>query len=184
MARWTPAPAGTKVSLSLLPLRGVDDDDRVVPTVTSPRDLAVGLPASLIAGVVVGTIGTFKHQVGISAATGTGLPIGLVLSLLMVAVFLLALRVAFPSRWYVVAASVGVVAAGALLLLLPGSSGGSTVVLLNVAGTVWTFAPALLAAVIVAWPRLGRRRRVTLDAGGILEDDHAEPSAERRTSES
>ena len=154
------------------------DDDRVVPTVTSPRDLAVGLPASLIAGAVVGTIGTFKHQVGISAATGTGLPIGLVLSLLMVAAFLLAVRVAFPSRWYVLAASVGVVAAGALLLL-PGSSGGSTVVLLNVAGIVWTFAPALLAAVIVAWPRLGRRRRVTPDAGGILEDDHAEPSAEK-----
>ena len=149
---------------------------------TRKRDLAVGLPASLIAGVVVGTIGTFKHQVGISAATGTGVPVGLVLSLLMVATFLVALRVAFPSRWYVVAASVGVVTAGAVLLL-PGSSGGSTVVLLNVAGIVWTFSPALLAAVVIAWPRSGRRRRGTPDAGGILEPDRAEPSAERRTSE-
>ncbi|MBW4042168.1 MAG: hypothetical protein HIU86_08585 [Acidobacteria bacterium] len=151
-----------------------------MPTETSPRDLAIGLPVSLVAGVVVGTIGTFKHQVGISAATGTGLPIGLVLSLLMVAAFLIALRVAFPSRWYAVAGSIGVVAAG-VLLLLPGASGGSTVVLLNVAGIVWTFAPALLAAVVVAWPRFRRRTRATPDAGGIL--DHAEPSAERRTSE-
>jgi N-acetyl-1-D-myo-inositol-2-amino-2-deoxy-alpha-D-glucopyranoside deacetylase len=154
----------------------------VVSSPTSPRELAVGLPASLIAGVVVGAIGTFKHQVGISAATGTGVPIGLVLSLLMVAAFLLALRIAFPTRWYAVAASIGVVAAG-VLLLLPGASGGSTVVLLNVAGLVWTFAPALVAAVVIAWPRLGRRRPATSETGGILRDDRAEPSAERRTSE-
>jgi N-acetyl-1-D-myo-inositol-2-amino-2-deoxy-alpha-D-glucopyranoside deacetylase len=154
----------------------------VVPTESSPRDLVVGLPASLIAGVVVGTIGTFKHQVGISAATGSGLPVGLVLSLLMVAAFLVALRVAFASRWYAVAASVGVVAAG-VLLLLPGSSGGSTVVLLNAAGITWTFAPSLVAAMVIAWPRPGRRRRVVTDPGGILEGDRAEPSAERRTSE-
>ena len=145
----------------------------MVPTQTRPRDLAVGLPASLLAGVVVGTIGTFKHQVGISAATGTGLPIGLVLSLLMVLAFLVALRVAFPVRWYALAAGVGVIAAAALLLL-PGSSGGSTVVILNVPGLVWTFAPALLVAVVVAWPRLGRRRRDAPGAGGILGDDHAE----------
>jgi hypothetical protein len=144
-----------------------------VPPATSPRDLAVGLPACLIAGIVVGTIGTFKHQVGISAATGSGPPIGLVLSLLMVAAVLLALRLAFVVRWFAVAAAVGVVAADALLLL-PGSSGGSTVVLLNTAGIVWTFAPPLVAAAIVAWPRFARRRRATPDAGGILDEDRAD----------
>ena len=160
-----------KVSLSLLPLRARWDDHQVVPRTTTLRDLAVGLPASLIAGLVVGTIGTFKHQVGISAATGTGWPIGLVLSLLMVAAFLLALRIAFPVRWYALAAGVGVVAAGAVLLL-PGASGGSAVVLGNSAGIVWTFAPALLVAVAVAWPRR-RRRPVEAEPGGILEDDQA-----------
>lgn len=150
-----------------------------MPAAASPRDLAVGLPASLIAGLVVGTIGTFKHQVGISAATGAGLPVGLVLSLLMVAVFLLALRVVFLTRLYSVAAAIGIVTAGALLLL-PGSSGGSTIVLANVAGVVWTFAPALIAAVIVAWPRLARRRRVAPDGGGILEPDPAGPIGEAK----
>ena len=140
----------------------------------SRRELAVGLPISLIAGLVVGTIGTFKHQFGISAVTGTGLPIGLVLALAMVLVFLVALRVAFPTRWYAVAAAVGVVAAIALLTQ-KGASGGSSVILLNTAGIVWTFAPVLIAAVIVAWPRLGRRKQAPPDADGILEHDNADP---------
>jgi hypothetical protein len=139
--------------------------------VTSRRDLAIGLPACVIAGVVVGTIGTFKHQVGISAATGTGLPIGLVLSLAMVVAVLVALRLAFPTRWYAAAAAVGVIAAVALLSL-PGTSGGSTVILLNVAGIVWTVAPAVLAAAVVGWPRIARRERSAPEADGILGADH------------
>jgi hypothetical protein len=139
-----------------------------VQAATTRRDLAVGLPSSAVGGLVVGTIGTFKHQFGISAATGSGVPIGLVLSLAMVLAFLLALRVAFPTRWYAAAAAVGVVAAVALLAL-PGPSGGSTVILLNVAGIVWTVAPAVLAAAVVGWPRLARRPRNAPLPGGILE---------------
>lgn len=138
--------------------------------VTTRRDLAIGLPASLLAGLVVGTIGTFKHQVGISAATGAGLPIGLVLSLAMVVAFLVALRLSFPTRWYAAAAAAGVVGAVALLAL-PGPSGGSTVILLNLAGIVWTVAPAILAALVVGWPRLARRRPGADEADGILERD-------------
>ncbi len=140
----------------------------------SRRELALGLPASLIAGLVIGTIGTFKHQVGVSAATGTGVPYGLALSLAMVAVFLVALRLAFPARWFAVAAGIGVVAADALLLL-PGSSGGSTVILLNTPGLVWTFAVPAIVAVVAAWPRRRRRQRVLPDADGILEHDPADP---------
>lgn len=140
----------------------------------TPRELAIGLPLSAIAGLVIGTIGTFKHQVGISAVTGTGLPIGLVLSLAMVVVLLVALRLGFPTRWYAGAAGVGIVAAVALLTL-PGSSGGSTVILLNVAGIVWTIAPAVLAAAVIGWPRLSRRTRALPEADGILENDHADP---------
>jgi N-acetyl-1-D-myo-inositol-2-amino-2-deoxy-alpha-D-glucopyranoside deacetylase len=136
------------------------------------RDLAIGVPASLLAGLVVGTIGTFKHQFGISAATGTGLPIGLVLSLAMVLAFLVALRIAFPARWYALAAAVGVVAAIGLLSQ-PGLSGGSTVILQNAEGIGWTVAPALLAVIVVGWPR--GRRRPHPEAGGILEADQGDP---------
>lgn len=133
------------------------------------RDLAIGLPASLLAGLVVGTIGTFKHQFGVSAATGAGLPVGLVLSLAMVLLFLVALRLAFPTRWYAAAAAVGIVASVALLSL-PGFSGGSTVILRNIAGIVWTTAPAVLGAAVVGWPRIARQRAVP-EPGGILETD-------------
>lgn len=144
-----------------------------MPDETSRRDLAVGLPASAVAGLMVGTIGTFKHQVGISAATGSGAPIGLVVSLAMVVAFLAALRLSFAVRWYAAAAAAGVVAAVALLSL-PGPSGGSTVILLNLPGIVWTVAPAVLAAVIVGWPRIARRPRAAADAGGILEPPTAD----------
>ena len=163
-------PPRRKVSLPLVTLRGAGDDDRTVPAGRSRRDLLLGLLASLLAGVVVGTIGTFKHQVGISAATGTGLPVGLVLSIAMVVVFLVALRVSFATRWYAAAAAAGAAAAVALLSL-PGASGGSTVVLLNIAGVVWTVAPAVLAAAVVGWPRIARRPRSAPAPDGILADD-------------
>jgi hypothetical protein len=147
----------------------------------SRRELAVGLPAGLIAGLVVGTIGTFKHQVGVSAVTGSGFPLGLLLSLAMVAVFLVALRAAFPVRWYALAAGVGVIVA-VVLLLQPGASGGSTVILENVPGLVWVFGAPAVVAVIVAWPRR-RPQRVLPDADGILEPTLPIGSAERRTTD-
>jgi N-acetyl-1-D-myo-inositol-2-amino-2-deoxy-alpha-D-glucopyranoside deacetylase len=137
-----------------------------VPDVSARRDLALAVPVALIGGLVVGTIGTFKHQVGVSAATGDGFPLGLVLSLAMVVVFLAALRLSFPSRWIAGAAAAGVVAAVALLSL-PGASGGSTIFVQGLVGVVWSIAPAVLAAAVVGWPRL--RRPAPPPAGGILE---------------
>lgn len=122
----------------------------------SVRDLALGLPAALLAGMAVGLLGTFKHQVGISAATGAGFPLGLILSLAMVAVVLAALRVAFATRIWGIAAAGGIVLA--VTVLSNTGPGGSAVVLANWAGVVWTVAPALLAAVVLGAPRLGRRR--------------------------
>ncbi|MGT2424949.1 hypothetical protein [Amnibacterium kyonggiense] len=92
---------------------------------------------------------------------------GLVLSLAMVLVFLIALRVAFPIRWYAVAAGAGAVAAAALLLL-PGASGGSTVVLLNTAGIGWTVGVPVIAVAAAVWPRRARSRRIAPAPGGIL----------------
>ena len=139
-----------------------------MPIAATPRDLAVGVPVSLVGGLVVGTIGTFKHQVGVSAATGAGWPVGLILSLAMVTVFLVALRLSFPSRWFAGSAAAGVVGAVALLSL-PGLSGGSTVILLNPVGIAWTVAPAILAAGVVGWPRLRAASRQAAD--GILDSE-------------
>jgi N-acetyl-1-D-myo-inositol-2-amino-2-deoxy-alpha-D-glucopyranoside deacetylase len=125
----------------------------------------LGLPTAFAAGVVIGVLGTFKHQVGVSAATGAGVPIGLVLSLALIAAVLGALRVAFATRHWAVAAAAGVVAAVSVLSL-PGP-GGSRVVVANVEGVIWTIAPVILAAVIVGFPRIGRARSAQA-ADGIL----------------
>ena len=130
------------------------------------RDLALGLPGALLVGVAVGVLGAFKHQVGLSAATGAGIPVGLILSLAMVAVVLAAFRVAFDTRVYAIAAAAGVVLAVAIL---SGTGpGGSSVVIANYAGVTWTVAPAILAAVILGAPRR-RRPRAAPAPDGILE---------------
>ena len=129
------------------------------------RDLLLGMPVAFVAGALVGVLGTFKHQVGVSAATGAGVPLGLVLSLALVVTTLAALRVAFATRHYAVAAAAGVVVAVSVLSL-PGP-GGSGVVVANWVGVVWTVAPAILAAAVVGAPRI-RRVRTAERADGIL----------------
>jgi hypothetical protein len=132
----------------------------------STRDLALGLPVALIAGVLVGVLGAFKHQVGISATTGAGFPLGLILSLGMVVVVLAAFRVAFDTRLYAVAAAAGIILAVAIL---SGTGpGGSTVTIANYAGFLWSVGPGVLAAVVIGIPRL-RRPRAASGPDGILE---------------
>ena len=141
------------------------------------RDLAIGLPAAAIAGLLVGVLGTFKYQVGVSLATGAGFPTGLVLGLAMVAVFLLAVRLGFPSRWFAVAAAVGVVAA--IGVLTRTGPGGSVVVLQNATGMVWSIAPALVALAVVGPPRFHRSLPRPAAVNGILADDPTARPAER-----
>jgi hypothetical protein len=115
------------------------------------RDLAVGLPAALIVGAAVGLLGAFKHQVGVSAVTGAGFPLGLILSLAMVAVVLAAFRVAFDTRLFAVAAAAGIVV---VVAILSGTGpGGSKVTIANYAGFLWSVAPSVLAAVVIGTPR-------------------------------
>jgi hypothetical protein len=134
----------------------------------SAIELGVGLPVAAAAGLLVGTLGTFKHQVGVSAATGAGVPIGLVLSLLMVATVLAALRAAFGTRLYAAAAAVGVVVA--VFVLSQRGPGGSFVVIGNVEGIAWTIGPALIGAIVVGAPA-ARRRHDRQETDGIMDGD-------------
>ena len=141
------------------------------------RELAVGVPASFVAGLLVGVLGTFKHQFGISVVTEAGWPIGLVASVLMVGLLLAALRLTFPTRWFALAAAIGVLVA-VYVLLLPGP-GGSEVVLNNYAGVTWTIAPAIVAAAVVGWPRrVPRRTADGAERDGILADGRLEGMVE------
>jgi hypothetical protein len=129
-------------------------------------DVLVGLAVAAIAGLLVGTLGTFKHQAGVSALTGAGLPYGLVLSLATVAAVLLAIRLAFGTRLHAAAAALGVVAA--LVVFGRPGPGGSDVVVLDAVGRAWWIGTIVLALLVVALPRR-RRRTDSPDADGILE---------------
>ena len=128
-------------------------------------EVVAGALVAAIAGLLVGTLGTFKHQAGVDAVTGTGVPYGLVLALAMVAAVLLALRVAFGTRLYAAAAGVGVVAA-VVIFGRPGP-GGSEVVPPGPVGLVWWIAAVVIAVLVVVVPG-GRRRTHSRDADGIL----------------
>ena len=140
------------------------------------RPTASGVAGAVIAfvvGAVVGTLGAFKHQAGVSALTGEGFPSGLVLSLVMIAVVLAAFRIASPTRWRALAAGLGVVAAVGVFSLR--GPGGSQVVVGDVEGVIWMIAPVLIAAAAVLVP--GRRPAVPPDADGILAAEGREDPA-------
>lgn len=139
-----------------------------MPSVAGRRDLVAAVLGAAVVGLLIGVLGTFKHQVGVSAATAAGAPIGLTASLAMVAALLIALRLSFPSRWVTGAAAAGVVAAVGVLSF-PGP-GGAGVILANWAGITWTIGPAVIAAAVVGWPRLhGHAPAEPQPPDGILE---------------
>ncbi|TFC62632.1 hypothetical protein [Cryobacterium sp. TMB1-7] len=123
-----------------------------VPTVGS-RLLAVLM--ALFAGALFGVLGTVAHQTTIELGSLT-IPVGLTLALLASGTLLLGLRLVVHDRLVVLAAAIGLVATVFLLSLR--STGGSVLVPAGVPGTVWSMAPALFAALVIAWPRIPARR--------------------------
>jgi N-acetyl-1-D-myo-inositol-2-amino-2-deoxy-alpha-D-glucopyranoside deacetylase len=119
----------------------------------SQRVLGYGFAA--LAGVVVGLLGTAAHRYS-PVLLGVPVPVGLTLGVAAVAALLLGLRCVLPSRSYAVAAAVGLLAA-VVVLSLPGP-GGSVLFPDSPLSIIWTFAPAVIAVLVLAWPRLPERR--------------------------
>jgi N-acetyl-1-D-myo-inositol-2-amino-2-deoxy-alpha-D-glucopyranoside deacetylase len=106
--------------------------------------------AMTIGGVVVGTIATLGHQASV-VLLGVPIWFGIAAALGLVAVLLIGLRVYFNSRLLPGCAATGVVLATGVLSFL--SPGGSVVVPANPPGWVWTFGVAIIALVVLGWPR-------------------------------
>lgn len=127
--------------------------DGVAPTGSTAW---VGTAAfALVIGVLYGSVATIGHR----NAWRIGdlvIPWGLVAALVGVLALLLGLRLVAGGRLSAAAAAVGIVGIVALLTL-PGR-GGSVLVTGDVVGTVWAVGPALIAVLVVAWPRLPARR--------------------------
>lgn len=105
---------------------------------------------ALAIGFAVGYVATFTH--------GQYAPWGLIVGIVVIGALTAGFRLVFDSRVIGAAAALGAVAA-TLLLTQPGA--GGRVLVLDEADPVsltWAIAPAVLALVVIAWPRLGSRR--------------------------
>lgn len=112
---------------------------------------------ALAAGVLFAVLGTVAHQTTVVVGAAL-LPVGLLLALIATGTLLVGLRLVVHDRLVVLAAAIGLLAT--LFLLSLRSTGGSVLVPEGLLGTVWTIVPALVAAVVIAWPRIPARQRV------------------------
>jgi len=108
----------------------------------------------LCVGAVFGMIGTVAHQSTVEIMT-IALPWGIIVALIAVTSLLAGVRLVTEDRLPALACAIGVLAAVGLLSLK--STGGSVLVPDNALGKVWIVAPVVIAAVVIAWPRIIRR---------------------------
>jgi uncharacterized membrane protein (UPF0136 family) len=121
----------------------------------------------LLAGVLVGAVGTVAHQIDVT--WGVSIPLGLIGSLLAFTALLVGLRLLSSNRLPAILAALGAIAA--VLLFTQQSPGGSVLIPNTLAGQIWLVAPILIAAVVIAWPDVRRRapRPVAESAAGESE---------------
>jgi N-acetyl-1-D-myo-inositol-2-amino-2-deoxy-alpha-D-glucopyranoside deacetylase len=122
--------------------------------------IGIGLLVLAVGGII-GALMTAVHQ-STASLGGVVVPWGLVLALLASTGFVVGLRVLTASRILPILATVGIM--GATAYLASPTVGGSVIVPANIAGVIWTFAPAVVILVTVAWPNLSRVRAGTADA--------------------
>jgi N-acetyl-1-D-myo-inositol-2-amino-2-deoxy-alpha-D-glucopyranoside deacetylase len=120
----------------------------------SGQGKAAAVVVSLLLGLVAGGLGTVTHQQTLGA-----FPVGLVITTLIVLGLTVGVRLVYRSRSMVAAIGIGILVATQVLVSVGGES--SPLVLANAAGYVWTFAPAVIAALVLAWPDLSGLRSRT-----------------------
>lgn len=108
----------------------------------------VACTLALLIGAALGGIGTVNHQWGYSS----GLPLGVVAALALVAALVAGFRLVFATRIVAFFASVGILVA--LVVLTVGGPGGSVLVPANGAGYGWSYGAAAIIALVLAWPNL------------------------------
>lgn len=108
----------------------------------------------LIVGIVYGAVGTVAHPLTVSVGS-LSVPYGLVVALVGVLALFVGFRLVVGGRLAAVGAAVGVV--GIVSLFSLESIGGSILIREGLAGSVWLVGPALLGALVIAWPSLPTR---------------------------
>ncbi|WP_136707902.1 hypothetical protein [Agromyces sp. H66] len=124
------------------------------PTTPAARAGTVGL--ALVVGIIYGSVATIGHRNELRLGELV-IPWGLVAAIVGVLALLVGIRLVAGGRLAAIGAAVGIVGTVALLTL-PGR-GGSVLITGDVIGTIWAVAPALVAVLVIAWPRLPARHR-------------------------
>lgn len=110
---------------------------------------------SFLIGLAFGALATAGHRSMLRIGE-VAVPWGLIAALIGVTALLLGIRLVAGGRAAAASAGAGIVVAVAVLTL-PGP-GGSVLIVGDVTGTVWSIAPALIAVLVVAWPKLPSAR--------------------------
>ncbi|HEY2557453.1 MAG TPA: hypothetical protein VGI08_10125 [Diaminobutyricibacter sp.] len=114
----------------------------------------VNLVLLFIAGAILGAVGTIAHQSTVTVA-GVPLPWGITIALLAYTCLLIGLRLLNPGRAQALAAALGTIAMTFVFSLK--GIGGSVLIPDNLLGKIWVVAPIVIAAIVIAWPRLPQR---------------------------
>ena len=154
---------GDRFSLSSGPSRPIDRTEgftrlhSIAPGVVPWSDQSLAIRASVwvlaaIVGAALGGIAVVNHQFAPQILGGMP-PVGIILSLLIIASLLVGLRIVFFGRAVTGCAAVGLLAAIGLLSLP--STGGSVLVPGNAAGYALTYGSLAIAGLVLAWPNFG-----------------------------
>lgn len=154
---------GNRFSLSSGPSRPVESIEGFTPLTAAPTDnvawkdqrLTVKLLAWILAtivGAALGGITVVNHQFAPPLFGGTP-PVGIVLSMLIIASLLVGLRIVFSGRTVAGCAAVGLLVVIGLLSVK--STGGSVLVPANGAGYTLTYGSLVIVGLALAWPNFG-----------------------------
>lgn len=116
---------------------------------------------TFVLGVVYGTVGTVAHPLSV-VVLGVPVPYGLVLALIGALALLLGLRLVLEERTAVFTSALGLV--GTVVLFSFKSAGGSVLIAQGLVGMIWLFAVPLIAALVLAWPRMPQQSSSTVAA--------------------
>ncbi|NEN06863.1 hypothetical protein G3T36_13425 [Diaminobutyricibacter tongyongensis] len=110
-----------------------------------------------IAGAILGAVGTVAHQSTVTIA-GVPVPWGITVALLAYTCLLIGLRLLNAGRAQALAAALGTIVMTFLFSLK--GVGGSVLIPDDLLGKIWVVAPIVIAAIVIAWPRLPQRGAV------------------------
>lgn len=117
----------------------------------------INLVLLFIAGAILGAVGAIAHQSTITVA-GVPVPWGIIVALLAYTLLLIGLRLLNKGRAQALAAALGTIAMTFLFSIK--GTGGSVLIPDDLLGKVWVVAPIVIAAIVLAWPRLPQRGTV------------------------